>query len=158
MKSTSARPVHIIASTISAPASISPKLNHDVFGAAVARVEQHGAREEQHRHLEEDDEEDQHAHAVHAEDAVEPHGGQQVHGLPARQHEQHRGDGADEQRDDRRDGVHLDQALGAEVDAAAGCRAGPERRRGLAARIGALVRWSSGALLTWRRRPARPRR
>ena len=39
---------------------------------AVARVEQHRAGEEQHGHLEEDDEEDQHAHAVHAEDAVEP--------------------------------------------------------------------------------------
>ena len=84
---------------------------------AVACVQQHGAGEDQHRHLEEDDEENQHAHPVHAEDAVEPHGREQVDSLPARQHDEHRGNRTDQQRDHRGNGVHLDQTLRAKVDA-----------------------------------------
>ena len=92
------------------------------------------------RHLEEDDEEDQHAHPVDAEDAVEPFGGKQMHGLPARQHDQHRGDGADEQRDDRGDRVSLDQALGSQVDLTSSRLAGAKRSRA----SGRRLRWDDG--------------
>ena len=65
---------------------------------------------------------------MHAQDAVVPHRGEEVHGLPARERQQERGDGAHKQRDHRHDGVDLDQTLGLEVDPASRHGTGTIRR------------------------------
>jgi hypothetical protein len=106
----------------------------------------------EHGNFEEDDEEDQHAHAVHAEDAIEPLGRQQVNRLPSRQHDQHGRHGADEQRHDRRDRVRLDQPLGAKIDAAPGRLASSKRsslpRHGVIHHDGGGAHWAFLAVAT----------
>ena len=94
---------------------------------AAPGVDERGAGEMKHGNLKEDDEKDQHAHAMHAEDAVEPLSRQQVNRLPSRQHDQHGGDGADEQRNHRTDRMRLDQALCTQVDPASRGLTGSKR-------------------------------
>src|SRR5262245_22129767 len=70
----------------------------------------------EHGDLEEDDEKDQHAHAVDAENAIEPLGRQKMDRLPPGQHDQHGSNRADEKCHHRRDRVDLDQTFRADVD------------------------------------------
>ena len=92
------------------------------LGCWHAAVQQYGGGEVEHRHLEEDDEEDQHVHAVHREDPVEPHHVEQVHGLPAGEQHQDGGHPSDQERDGCRHGVGLDQGVGGPVDPKSGGR------------------------------------
>ncbi len=82
-----------------------------------SRIEQHRAREPEHGHLEVDDEENEHVHAVHAEQAIVPRRRKEMHGLPAREHEQQRRDGTYQERHYRHDGVGTNEKLGLTVDA-----------------------------------------
>ena len=86
-------------------------------GRGQPRGEQRRCGEIEHRHLEEQHEENQHVHAVNRQHAVEPDRVQQVHRLPAREQHEQRRDAADQERDRRRDGVRLDQRIRLRVNA-----------------------------------------
>jgi hypothetical protein len=79
--------------------------------------------EVEHRHLEEDDPEDQHVDAVRGEDQVELVGRQQLDGRPAGQDDAQRHDAADQQRQHAGDGVPAHQLLGIGVELQPGTRA-----------------------------------
>ncbi len=89
-------------------------------------VQQDGGGEVEHRHLEEDDEEDEHVHAVDRQQPVEQVVAEQVDDLPAGEEDQDRGGTAHEERHRRRDRVGLDEPLGVAVDLEAGRGAPPE--------------------------------
>ena len=96
------------------------------LGCCYPTVEQDGGREVEHRHLEEDDEEDEHVHAVDREPTVEQLFAQQVNDLPAGQQDQNGRDAAHQERDGGHHRVRLDQRVRVTVDLQAGRGACPE--------------------------------
>ena len=105
------------------------------LGCRLPRPEYDRSSEVEDRHLEEDDEEDQHVEAVQGQDAVVPGRLEQMHRLPAGERQEQGRDDADEQEDDPDDGVPAHQKLGVAIDPQAGHRTeargeAPERRVG----------------------------
>ena len=119
-----------------------PELGPAPTGRSNPRIEQYGGCEIQHRHLEENDPDQQDVEAVRRQREVEPVGREQVHGGPAGERDREPEQAADEQEHHGNDGVRLDQIFRGPVDLQTGRRAG--------AKVGCSCH--DGPLICYRRR------